>query len=606
MKKLISILVSVIMLTSTAFAADAEDISELFEKNAELKSAGGEMILKMQLNSPLEILDTIPDIPDAQTDINARMIIESLAEAQTKMNYKYSMSENYRKMTMDMSVEFSTPIRFNDSFGLDAWTKIGMWIDYDFTDESNPVYKIIYKVPFMKKYTVLDMSGYYRENPDLMFKLDADKIKDLNKKAMNIISENAEITKDKNEYTLRFSDESAKRYISEVFELSKEFLPDGEEMSEYEEMVSQINAFLANTNIFGKNGITITLTKNSDGYISAETVDMHIKINVYDILTSLSKSTSGLDRDKAFVDITVKSDATLPDHNKAKVVLPNLTEENSDVTDYRDNMAPAMFAADAKPPLFVNESVYYPIEDISLILGQELSVKTSENETTLVFGGGIPVEVKGNEIKYGEISIISEKAPAITENSILYCNEDVLGAMNIFVWNVYYDFDKKQIAYNVEYNPLTEKDDEYTEYEYNPPVFYYYICSDQLPYIENGKLYMPVFDLCREMFNGEVTFCENGFTYTADSDNEFGIKSISVYEGDDFITADGKKIPLYGKVININNILRVPASLAEQLGMRIDNVQIYNKETYYDLSMDNPNYVNNVEDTEINWFYDLF
>lgn len=83
------------------------------------------------------------------------------------------------------------------------------------------------------------------------------------------------------------------------------------------------------------------------------------------------------------------------------------------------------------------------------------------------------------------------------------------------------------------------------------------------------------------MFKGEFKFLGNGFEYAASGENNFGIESITVYDGDEFITVDGEKVPLSGKVVNVDNILRVPSSVTEQFGLEVLSISIGGKHSTY-------------------------
>ena len=590
MKKIISLLLSVMLMSTTVFASTAEEIAELYEKSMLLRSASAELVMETELNKPLDILDTIPqeDISD-EADIDVKMIVESLTEAKTTMKYDTYISEDYKKMQLAMSMEFDVPVRMNSDFAIAAWTKLGMWMDLDVTDENNPVAKIIYKIPFMKKYMVMDMSENYKSSPEMLAVFDKDKLKEINDKAVEILTQNAEISKRGNEYTLKFTDETAKQYIYDILNLSAEIMPEETASDEeFTEMISVVKEFCDNITVFGQNGLTMKFTKNSSGYITAEEVDAHISINVYDILTYFSEDTNGLKREDAFIDMTFKTAATVTDHNKVTPVLPVITEDNSeivpviggvDIEAWQYNDAPSA-------PIFKNNTVYYPVEEMALQCGLETAF--DGNELTIKDGDTV-FTVSNDEFETPEI---------ITQNAGVYCTEIVLSGFNMYVHSARYVFDENSFTFSYRYEkPLIEEisEEEPEEDTYVSPTLYYDFYIDRLPYEKNGVMYMPVYEFVKELFDGEFLFGPGTLIYTANSENVFGIKTITARKGDSYLVVNEQQKPLDKAVEEKDGVLYIPVSFAKSIGLNATVNASYREgegsRSNYRFHMPNPDYI---------------
>ncbi len=598
MKKFISILVSFMIMTTTVFANAADALVTALEKSQELTSANVQMVFETELNKPLEILDTIPMEADEYTDINPRMIIESLIESTMMINCSYSASEDYKKMSMAMSMEFDVPVSLNADFKLAAWTKLGMWMEYDITDTENPVCKVIYKIPFMKKYMVLDMSEYYKNNPDMLTVIDKENIKNLNKKAMDALMSNATVSKTSGGYTIKLTDEGAKKYYIECMKLAKDVIPsDNVAYSEFENILSAIEYFCEKVTVFGKDGLTMSVSVNPSGFITAEAVDMHISMNVYDILTAYSKNTKGLEREKAFVDMTAKTSVKITNHNKEKVEMPVLTDENSELERYLAYPTySSYYNYSQEPPLLVNDSIYYPIEAMAAQCG--MTVEKGDNSITVTDGDNV-VAIEGDKINGEEFETAAPLL--INENDKLYCLEDALYPLGINIGSMSYDMDKKQIEFTFFYEKPEQYEEEITYEEpeedveeYIPMYLDYSFYLDRLPLEKNGVVYMPVYEFVGALYNGQFEFGTNSITYSADGENDFGIQAISAKTGDKFVTVNGEARSLDAPVEEKEGVIYIPIAFADSLGLEygfdVHYSQVSGSSTWFNFNRKNPDY----------------
>ena len=158
---------------------------------------------------------------------------------------------------------------------------------------------------------------------------------------------------------------------------------------------------------------------------------------------------------------------------------------------------------------------------------------------------------------------------------------------------------------NPEYKDETwnYEEDNFETFKY----LYFWVNSDQVPCVKNDEVYVPLYDLLLEMYDGEFTFFENGLEYLATGENPLGMKKVSAFLDDNFVTVDDKKISFDNKIIEENDIIRVPLSFTTKLGMKTEGISTYYG-TSYSFSMENPAYIPPLEDDiEVNHlFYHLF
>ena len=628
MKKIISLITVFILMSVTAFASDAEDLAAMLDKSGELHSASVEMKIKTDLNKPLDIISQIPNSESEYSDINPQMMVESFIGTEMKINCAYSASEDYKKLLAEVYVEFDAPIQINENLKINAWSKTGMWIDYDFTDVENPVYRVIRKSPTDKKYDIINMSGYFKENPDKLPAINADAIKEQQKKAKDALLNNAEITKADGVYTIKLTDETAKDYIKDVMALAKEFMPVD---TETDSTMSQLLGFFERVNIFGKDGITITVTPDKSGYIESETTDMHINMNVYDAITEFGGKTTGLDRDKAEIDLTVKAACKYANHNSAKPDLPEITDENSNVIEYSNDNYSSYDANgielwawyDGEEPVILKDNTaYFPYEDMARQIGLDLRTEVMDDTITISSGESYHVDVKGNEVTlYGDTQERGH-TPVISENGRWYCSDGFLWYLGMnSSYSLEYDIESNSIKYEFWYIGLpedwstdTDTDyEEYNPYEYYENKVYYSVYSDRSLYLANDTAYVPIYDLLYEIAPGEYTFKENGFEYKAGWKNALGIDTASVYLGDKFVTVNGEQKELPYEAVDIDGVIRVPITFADRIGLNTNSIRFSAYGSYTNFyfrrnDADEPDYDDydyyGYNDYD-NWFYSL-
>ena len=407
------------------------------------------------------------------------------------------------------------------------------------------------------------------------------------------------VTKSGREYEITFDSEAAEKYIVGVMEITSALMTESADKYVQEEsnmLLDGLKEFFDKTDIFGAGGIKLTVSADSSKKISVENSEIRFDFNLYDLLTQYGKSTEGLERDKAEVDITFKTEQTMKNYNKkTDVEFPELTEENSQIINVPDDNERTYIVKEA--PLFKNDTVYYNLSKISDVFG--FTLKNSDG--TIEFEAG-DEKLTAN---IGEASFvlsdeeIQTDGPAFIENDgQIYANSDILWQFNIDIYGCQYSIEYKSFSYTVYYNPPIEDDSDYDYDDYEPYMHFYSFEISGTPYVRDNICYMPVYEFVSTLFAGQFTFGDNTVLYTADGENDFGINTISVKAGDSFVYVNGEAKALSAPAENVNGVISIPVSFAQILCFDAPRILTnywddIGAVTNFEFSIPNPNYDNN-------------
>lgn len=747
MKKFISLLIAVVMFPMTVFASAADNLAAVLDANRYIMSAQVNATSSTELNRPIEIVQCLPEFAMGDVDIDLALISESLLQATSSASVTYNMSDDFKKLDMEIWAEADVPIQLNDSFSMSAWSKVGMWMSYDFTDAENPMYKMILDIPFLKKYQVFDLSELMKENPMYLSLFDTEYLKEINTLATESLIRNSQITASGNTYTVKLDDTGMKAYVSEIFDISKKLM-DENTLEQVSEVFEEIKTAFNDIPVIGDDGVVMKITVDTRGNIKVQNISAHICLNVYDLLSALSKSTEGLEREKAYIDLTINSSSEVSGIGKTKAELPEINDDNANFVDYGEDMyTGGYFTRINEEPIFENKTIYYPLAPIA----KKCKVEMTNENGKVTFYDPVSTNSSVAEIGVNEVTLNGETIETVIPNVIekdgdIYALEGYIEAVNIYLNSAYYDLDSEkfyfdfrymeiepvqaeeeelgeeykyvspmltygfsierlpyikndkvympiyefikaicssdgeitfpdgQITYktesenvhgisefnarigdafvtiNGEQKPLSAKvevengvmympvdfarifglspeistryydsggintsywfrmpNPEYSDksQNYYSPTINYYVYSDRVPHIADGELYMPAYDFVGELFKGAYTFTDSGFEYTASGKNNFNISKISVNTGDNFVMVDDKKIELDAPVVSVDDVIRIPISFAEEIGLELSNISTNYYRTSYGFTAPNPDYENNSGDRN-NWFYNMF
>lgn len=586
MKKILSLVIAFMMISTTALANTIDGFSEVWKNFNELKSYSGQTTMSVTVNEPMLFLE---DIPLDDEGIDYSLMINDLLKSTATADFSVNISQDFKKMQMAMSVAYDVPVSMNEDFKLDAWARVGMWLDYDMTNPEAPVYKTIVKTPFDSKYQVMDVGADL--GADMTSILTPETVKGISDATLEVIKENGNITRTSKGYRVNFDNAGMFGYMLDMMNEAKVFATDDVDIEAFDEVISAMEWAKDNLTILGDDGMTLEFTKNAQGDINATVETMHFDFNIYDIATFMEVDTEGLARERANVDITLKAESKISGHNKTVVEMPVLTEENSE--DINGGSSDVYFY-EAGSPLFANNATYYSIDEIMTSAGLDFAPQYSEGVLTLTNEDGHIITVKGNVIAMNGDEWNMEKPQMTEKDGIIYLTEDVLGLLYIDPY-ANYDTVSKAFTYSfwhdqsITYPYVETSFDEDTE-PYIPPYLYEYVSSDQVPYVEDGEAFIPVYDLLKNMYAGDFVITADSLRYTATGKNRYDIGEVFVKVGENSIMVDNEYITFEKPVVNVANIFRAPLEFVENIGFTVEDIYMFDDHTQYELSMPNPEF----------------
>ena len=152
---IISAILAIVMMFAPVCAGAQVDF--LFEN---VNNYTEETSFTMTFDNSKEIVELLkelemPEEYEAFADIEK--FLETLLSVEGKICVQADVSEDMKKAQVSIVSDEFNSIDFNRNLKIDISSKLGMWVTYDFTDTSNPVFEIIYSLPFMEKYVHIDI-----------------------------------------------------------------------------------------------------------------------------------------------------------------------------------------------------------------------------------------------------------------------------------------------------------------------------------------------------------------------------------------------------------------------------------------------------------------
>jgi len=318
----------------------------------------------MKTDQPLEFVDKMVAIESSDEEISTydmfnpmdyKLFAESLASVDGTMKADYNISETFDKMQMYAKMTFNKPIVLNENLSLEANVGYEVYLDFDFTNMQNPVYKITMKTPMNPKYIYIDYSALLKQTmtqfADLAVSEDAvySAMKSYIESTMKTLKEsmknNSTVTFANNTYTMKVDDKGFKNMMFDVIdavtsstELVKLMTVDVEETEEaVEEMKSAMAVVKEIANkftILGTDGYTISYKVDNSGKPVEVTESVDISINIYDITNAVGnpppQEYDSITRDDWNIDIVATTNLKYSNVGQAVTInYPVLTADNS-------------------------------------------------------------------------------------------------------------------------------------------------------------------------------------------------------------------------------------------------------------------------------------
>lgn len=599
MKRTVALFISFIMIFS-CLAAYGASADEIFDSMFNPVYSG---------KAHIEFSGELKDVPDALDKLDfyrfgagiadLKLLAQSLSKSTAKLDAAYNVSKDMRKAKMALKYEISAPITVNESLKIESHSAWSMWIDYDFTSEE-PVYKIIYKTPLNKKYTVLDLSGEI-DPIELSASMPSEEsIKDLSKRIAELYKSCAKVSKQGSGYRLTFDDNGFKLFCAGIFdEITKageeQLLKASSDMTgirDFKDYMQDIKDTFSNAaqsmTILGKGGLVIDLKTNGAGYITAENTDINLSLNIYDILDAfnLYNEESGITKANSNLDLTIKSRASISSHNQNVTVdFPVLTDENSvnpmslltPENDYYADGQNKWFSLEYEGlPVLTGNYPLFKLSDICGELGFDVKYENGkaaiDTKTSL---GIIEYEANSAAAKANGEEITLAVPPAEIDGS-LYISSDGAALMNVICNNISYNAnDNKTYIYayytDPDYiEPEQEYDEEANAYEY------LYVYPESKFFIDGDAFYFPVNAFLGELGVGSEEITEKDGVITVETAKSPVFKRLQLRYGSLFFQKDGgSSLSLKYPVKAVNGEFYVSTDFAELMGYKNDSIDIY-------------------------------
>ena len=260
--------------------------------------------------------------------------LETLFSVEGKILAQADVSEDMKKAQISIVADDFNSIDFNRNLKMDITSKLGMWFEYDFTDNINPVFEIIYSIPFMEKYVHMDIFDIMTDEEKAQFvsimfatmekSLDSD-TKDF---FMEIFEKHADIDTSLSRATIKIDNDALVGIVNDMIpyiaNLAGQYLSEEEKMA----MLESIDSFkIENIKLLGEKGIECKYNFKN-GKISKASTAVDISIDFSEIYTSVT----GMEwyfESKGNLDFTFKTDTVVSKIGSTKVNMPTITDENT-------------------------------------------------------------------------------------------------------------------------------------------------------------------------------------------------------------------------------------------------------------------------------------
>ena len=598
MKKFLCVVLSlVIVLSSLVVYADTDT---LFNAGKNIKSANTCTEFTVRLNKPFDFITELTEEMGNTDPIDIKQLAESGVSITENADVSYFVSDDGKKIKLAAASELDVPLVINSDFKADIWTRTGMWIEMDITDEENPVLCIIYKTPFSNKYYVIDYSDI-RELDDFSHEKFIEGMKNVNNDELfggdekffkELILDNVKIEeKTSNKlYRVTTDDTGFKNIVKgiagKLFDAILEALTVYEEIDnqewryQFEEYMSVIDDY----QIIGKDGISATVTLDS-GNLKVVDYSVHINFNLHDLITAYGGDLEEYNRDLWEIDLTFSTKTEYENVNEEiKIDFPEITEENSNrvlnpTPYYYENYSyvninprnkiecdeNGMFLVDLSSAMMGTyiAKQYYTVENgVITIAPREEQYDFTQAKMTV---GSDVINIDGNEFT------MSYKVEE-NENYILIPIDALTYMMGYELSHISGNMENGKT--NIGMKKIVEKENVAAPASISNRM---YIYGDGNVVTENNELYISFM----KMMNGlgveeENIVVDNGeVSVKNSSENIPEFSEIKLVSGSNEAYINGEKNTLDNPVIEKDGEIYVPKQLIQLLDCKIQNVILY-------------------------------
>lgn len=343
--KVVSIVLAALIVLSFSSVFASDDLFAAMTKQSENVSMS--FNASFTLDKPIDFINKIIDAEDYMNNfIDADMALSDLFKSEVKCDVKCVSSNNFQTFKIYMLFVADVPVNLTDYFKSQTQLKWACWINFDVSN-GNRVYTMTVKSPFDRKYTYHDLEKINPGIIDIVSGLvSPENVKEMNSKVLDIYKKYAKIDKRGNEYTLSFTDESAKNMIKDLLVFMNEEVNKNNSLfsdedggryayNMFNDAIEDIEK-LKDVPILAQDGIKIKISLNKNNRVSLQSVSAKVDVNLKKYKEALYDKTKYTGDE--YVAFTLKCDMSYS-YGDAAVDFPTLTDENT-VDFYEKYIAP--------------------------------------------------------------------------------------------------------------------------------------------------------------------------------------------------------------------------------------------------------------------------
>ncbi len=615
MKRLLStIIIIAMLLSSMAVYADTNTLFSALDN--QIFSAKTISEMSITLNKPFDFINQLISEEDMyDMPIDVQMLAESACSISESVDMAYSVSEDYKKIKLSASTEINMPLEFSEDFKADIWAQVGFWVDVDVTDTENPLFKIVYKVPFSNRYLIIDYADIILEDEaaaesfvEYIEKyLNKDMMDDLTAFYKNVILENMTIkeTANNREYVLTTDDKGFKTIIKEAVNKVYDVIADALDLNDSmydEETRYQFEEYMSvfeNFTILGKDGMKIKISLKNNT-VSLTDIAIHINCNLYDAVTEFGGDMSEYDREKWWLDFTVSTKTTYTDVNKKiDIQFPELTDVNSynpfeDSYDYVSPYNYIVVQTSYKISPDLNGNFVLPLKDAMRGCSIAKKYYSVENNVITINSPEGYYDFTKAEMTVGSDVITIDGtahtlyAPVSVDGDKVLIPVDAVEILTGYEMTSIY-------VYGLEGNKPTASIDferpnpEYEEVEDSDYISQWiYVIEDGAPVVNNSELYIPLKDVMVNMGipAENITVANGVITVTNNNPDVPEFSVLKLTEFSNVVYINSVQHILQNPITEVNGRAYFPSQLADIINCSVENVTYYfDEQPWYEISI---------------------
>lgn len=321
MKRIISILISLLLITTSAFASGS--IPEELMKTPENFTAVYNISVSIDDNSDIRsLIEEMISVENSQGSLISAGFLNFLSamfEYNDTINVQADISSDYKKIKLSLTNSNVLNSVVSSNLNYTVKSKAGLWADIDLTNEEAPKLDVIYLPPTSDKYCYFNAGEYITKEDLDSFNtfFDFSEYQQRKDEISQLLYNNSKIEKTRTGYKLSLNNDNFVTFIKEMVAADYGY---------NEEIAEEISKMFQNVQLLGKNGITSTYTI-TNGQISYAETKADISVNISGIVMAMEGEwpykASGI------INMQLSEKATFTKIGTTVVEFPALNEKNS-------------------------------------------------------------------------------------------------------------------------------------------------------------------------------------------------------------------------------------------------------------------------------------